>query len=201
MAKKQGTARDGKKAANKPKRGPRGAFLPGNREGAAGRPQGSRNRTTQMAAQVDSQRVAHMVTALNTANETFARQLDLMRGTEVIRSFRISLGLMPEGHKERAGDFRTPEGRYLLTRRNARSDYFLSIQVSYPNAEDLLRAQRNRWVAGGSIMVHGLPNSLRHSPDYYASTDWTDGCIALSNSDMVEFWLLSPDNMTIEITP
>ena len=38
-------------------------------------------------------------------------------------------------------------------------------------------------------------------PDYYASTDWTDGCIALSDSDMVEFWLLSHDNMPIEITP
>lgn len=36
----------GKKA--KPKRGPRGAFLPGNKEGAAGRPKGSRNRTTLM---------------------------------------------------------------------------------------------------------------------------------------------------------
>src|SRR5262249_30674261 len=60
------------------------------------------------------------------------RRMDLMRGEEVIRSFHVSLGLMPDGHKERAGDFRTPEGRYYLTRRNARSDFFLSIQVSYP---------------------------------------------------------------------
>ena len=41
-----------------------------------------------------------------------------------------SLGLNPVGHKERSGDFRTPEGRYWLTRRNTRSDFFLSIQVS-----------------------------------------------------------------------
>ena len=34
---------------------------------------------------------------------------------------------------------------------------------------------------GGSIMVHGLPNSLRHPPDYYATADWTDGCIAMSD--------------------
>ena len=129
------------------------------------------------------------------------RRLLLMKSGAVLRSYRVALGLMPRGTKERSGDFKTPEGVYQLTRRNPHSDYFLSIQVSYPNAEDLVRAQRNRWVAGGSIMVHGMPNTPRHPPDYYASTDWTDGCIALSNSDMVEFWLLSPDNMTIEITP
>ena len=70
---------------------------------------------------------------------------------------------MPAGTKQRSGDFRTPEGVYQLTRRNPHSDYFLSIQVSYPNAEDLQRAQRNRWEVGGSIMVHGWPNTLRHS--------------------------------------
>jgi murein L,D-transpeptidase YafK len=129
------------------------------------------------------------------------RRLYLMKNGAVLRTYRTALGLVPAGTKQRSGDFRTPEGVYQLTRRNAHSDYFLSIQVSYPNAEDLQRAQRNRWEVGGSIMVHGLPNNLRHPPDYYANTDWTDGCIALSNADMVEFWLLSPDNMTIEITP
>jgi murein L,D-transpeptidase YafK len=129
------------------------------------------------------------------------RRLYLMKNGAVLRTYRAALGLQPAGTKQRSGDFRTPEGVYQLTRRNPHSDYFLSIQVSYPNAEDQQRAQRNRWEVGGSIMVHGLPNTLRHPPDYYANTDWTDGCIALSNTDMVEFWLLSPDNMTIEITP
>jgi len=129
------------------------------------------------------------------------RRLYLMKGDNVVRSYRIALGLQPAGSKERSGDFRTPEGEYQLTRRNPHSDYFLSIQVSYPNAADLERARRNRWPVGGSIMVHGLPNSLRHPPDYYATADWTDGCIALSNADMVEFWLLSHDNMPIEIMP
>jgi len=129
------------------------------------------------------------------------RRLYLLDGERVVRSYRIALGLVPAGSKERAGDFRTPEGVYQLTRRNAHSDYFLSIQVSYPNAADIQRARRNRWQAGGSIMVHGWPNSLRHPPDYYATADWTDGCIAMSNADMVEFWLLSHDNMPIEIMP
>ncbi len=129
------------------------------------------------------------------------RRLYLMKGDSVLRSYRIALGLNPVGHKEREGDFRTPEGRYRLTRRNPRSDYFLSIQVSYPNEEDLARARRNGWKAGGAIMIHGLPNRMRHPPEYYETRDWTDGCIAVSNADMVEIWLLTPDNAPIEILP
>jgi len=129
------------------------------------------------------------------------RRLYLMRHGEVLRSYRVALGLMPEGPKERSGDFRTPEGRYQLERRNSRSDYFLSIQVSYPNDEDVRRARRQHLDPGGSIMIHGLPNNQRHPPAYYSTSDWTDGCIAMSNSDMVELWLMTPDNTPIEILP
>ena len=129
------------------------------------------------------------------------RRLDLMRHGQVLRSYRIALGLDPQGPKQRAGDFRTPEGLYYLARRNPRSDYFLSIQVSYPNAEDLRRAQREHVDPGGSIMIHGLPNTLSHKPSYYAGSDWTDGCIALSDSDMVEVWLMTRDNTPIKILP
>ena len=129
------------------------------------------------------------------------RRLYLMRGDEVLRDYRISLGLNPVGHKERSGDFRTPEGRYWLTRRNTRSDFFLSIQVSYPNQEDQRHARRNRWDPGGSIMIHGLPNSPRHASEHYATRDWTDGCIAVSNADMVEIWLMTGNNVPIDIQP
>jgi len=129
------------------------------------------------------------------------RKLYLLRRGEVIRSYRVALGLQPQGPKEHAGDFRTPEGHYQLTRRNTRSDYFLSIQVSYPNADDMRRAHTQHLDPGGSIMIHGLPNNLRHPPDYYATADWTDGCIALSNSDMVEVWLMTQDNVRVDILP
>jgi len=129
------------------------------------------------------------------------RRLDLMRAYSVLRSYKVALGLNPVGQKERSGDFRTPEGTYYLSRRNARSDFFLSVQVSYPNDADLARARRNHWQSGGSIMIHGLPNSLKHPPEYYERHDWTDGCIAVSNADMVEIWLLTPDNIPIDIRP
>jgi murein L,D-transpeptidase YafK len=129
------------------------------------------------------------------------RRMELLRGSEVLRSYRVALGLVPTGQKERVGDFRTPEGRYYLTRRNARSDFFLSILVSYPGPADLKRAKRNRWDPGGSIMIHGLPNQLKREPNYYQEKDWTDGCIAVSNSDMVEIWLLTNSNTPIDILP
>lgn len=152
------------------------------------------------AAPAVSAIVTQYPTATRVVVHKSARRLDLMRGEEVLRSFRVSLGLMPSGHKEREGDFRTPEGRYYLTRRNPRSDFFLSIQVSYPNDRDIRNAKSNGWEPGGAIMIHGLPNRLKRDPDYY-ERDWTDGCIAVSNADMVEIWLLTHNNTPIDILP
>ena len=129
------------------------------------------------------------------------RRLLLMHGGNIVRAYKVQLGLAPVGQKERSGDFRTPEGTYRLERRNPRSDFFLSIKVSYPNPEDLRRARVRHWDTGGSIMIHGLPNQLRHEADYYESHDWTDGCIAVSNADMTEIWMLTPDGAPIDILP
>lgn len=129
------------------------------------------------------------------------RRLFLKRDGVVLRSYRVALGLNPVGHKEREGDFRTPEGQYRLVRRNPRSEFFLSMQVSYPDDEDLRQARRNGWPAGGAIMIHGLPNDPRKGLDYYATQDWTDGCIAVTNADMLEIWMLVPDGTPIEIRP
>ena len=128
-------------------------------------------------------------------------KLYLYSGSRLLGEYKVQLGLSPAGQKVREHDFRTPEGSYRLARRNTRSDYFLAIQVSYPNKEDEQRARKNRWAPGGSIMIHGFPNIPKHPAAYYASNDWTDGCIALSNADMVEVWLLTPDNAPIDILP
>jgi murein L,D-transpeptidase YafK len=129
------------------------------------------------------------------------RRLYLLRDGQPYRSYKVALGLNPIGHKEREGDFRTPEGRYRLDARNSTSDFFLSIHLSYPSADDMTRARAHHWAPGGSIMIHGLPNVPKRPVDYYRSTDWTDGCIALTNDDMLEVWLLTRANTPIEIRP
>ena len=129
------------------------------------------------------------------------RKLFLLRDGKVLRSYKIALGLQPDGHKVVEGDFRTPEGKYLLNRRNPNSEYFLSIQISYPNEQDVARARKLGARPGGVIMIHGQPNLPRKPRDYYDNVDWTEGCIALSNSDMVEIWLMTPPDTPIEIQP
>ncbi len=129
------------------------------------------------------------------------RRLFLMDGGTIIRSFRIHLGLEPKGPKERSGDYRTPEGDYRLERRNPRSEFFLSIEISYPNPTDLARARAHHWQPGGQIMIHGLPNQLNSPLSYYRHSDWTDGCIAVSDADMMQIWMLTHDGMPIDIEP
>jgi murein L,D-transpeptidase YafK len=129
------------------------------------------------------------------------RKLYLMAGDEVLRSYDIALGLVPEGHKTREGDFRTPEGEYLLTNRRIDSDYFMAIQISYPNRDDVAHASANGESAGSYIMIHGQPGSPKNSASYYATFDWTDGCIAVSNAAMVDIWQLTAKNTPITIYP
>lgn len=129
------------------------------------------------------------------------RKLLLFREGRVLREFDISLGLSPKGPKLREGDYRTPEGLYYLDLRNPDSDFFLSVRISYPNRSDIQRARSQGYPPGSFIMVHGLPNQPDRPVSFYESEDWTDGCIALGNDDMIEFWFLTENDIPIEILP
>ena len=133
--------------------------------------------------------------------EKGARKLHLLRDGEIFKTFRIALGIRPVGDKKQEGDFRTPEGRYLLDIKNPNSEYFLSIRISYPDVRDRREAQKEGVDPGGAIMIHGQPNVPTRSEAYYRTQDWTNGCIAVSNSDMIDIWLMTGDNTPIEIRP
>ncbi len=133
--------------------------------------------------------------------EKAARKLHLMQDGRTFRTFDIALGIQPDGDKEREGDFRTPEGRYRLDVRNPNSEFFLSIHISYPNQRDRREARQDGVDPGGSIMIHGQPNLPTKSEAYYRSQDWTNGCIAVSNSDMIDIWLMTGENTPIDIRP
>ena len=133
--------------------------------------------------------------------EKAARKLHLIIDGEPFRTFDIALGIRPQGDKEHEGDFKTPEGAYWLDTRNPKSEFFLSIHVSYPNDDDARQARSKGLQPGGAIMIHGQPNEPTRSEAYYRTQDWTNGCIAVSNSDMIDIWLMTPDNTPIEIKP
>ncbi len=129
------------------------------------------------------------------------RKLYLLADGEIFRQMDIALGLVPEGHKVQEGDFRTPEGTYVIEAKNPDSDYFLSLKISYPNASDRATARRLGVEPGGQIMIHGLPNEPRYAESRYVGADWTDGCIAVSNSDMIDLWQMTIVPTPIEIRP
>jgi murein L,D-transpeptidase YafK len=130
-----------------------------------------------------------------------ARQLLLLSGDRVIKSFRIALGRNPDGPKIRAGDGRTPEGHYVLDRRNPASRFHRSIHISYPAPVDIERSRALHASPGGDIMIHGVPPGAEPLGSDQADQDWTEGCIALSNPEIDEIWGQVSDGTPIDILP
>jgi lipoprotein-anchoring transpeptidase ErfK/SrfK len=130
-----------------------------------------------------------------------AHRLELMSHGEPVKAYKISLGKQPRGPKLAEGDRRTPEGFYWLDWRKTSDRFNLAMHVSYPNIDDAARARREGTSPGGMIMIHGTPISDDYPEWYFASLDWTDGCIAMNNADMREVWSLVKDGTMIEIRP
>jgi murein L,D-transpeptidase YafK len=129
------------------------------------------------------------------------RVLGLYRDGRLAATYPIALGHSPEGHKEREGDGRTPEGLYSICNRNPRSRFHLFLGLSYPNADDADAARRAGRISkaehrqivdaieagrqppwdtplGGEIGIHGAGTA----------SDWTLGCIALENEAIEQLW-------------
>lgn len=142
------------------------------------------------------------------------RLLWLWDGNRLAGEYPIGLGWAPEGHKSQEGDGRTPEGSYYVCTRNGSSRYYLSLGLSYPNAEDAAAALasgridaatcdrivqaiaaggRPPWDTplGGEIMIHG----------HGSNRDWTAGCIAVDDAIMDILWAFCPIGTEVQILP
>ena len=133
--------------------------------------------------------------------EKAARTLTLFDRQRPIRTYRIALGPNPVGHKQQEGDGRTPEGKYVIDFRKPDSSFHRALHISYPNPADRRRARRRGVSPGGAIMIHGLPNGLGHIGAAHRLSDWTLGCIAVTNEEIEEIWRLVKDGTEIEIRP
>jgi murein L,D-transpeptidase YafK len=129
------------------------------------------------------------------------RMLYLVRDNRVFASYRVALGRSPVGHKVFQGDGRTPEGLYILDRRNSGSRFYRSIRISYPSSRDHAEAYKYGEPPGGLVMIHG--QAAESGTGYYGSRgwDWTEGCIAVSNAEMDEIWAATDEGTPIEILP
>ena len=126
------------------------------------------------------------------------RRMYLLHNRTVLKSFRIKLGFTPEGHKLQQGDGRTPEGLYFIDRRNPKSSFHLSRGISYPNAKDRATARALGKDPGGDIFIHGGPPK---GTTYDGSSDWTWGCIAVTDRQMETIYSMVKKNTPILIRP
>jgi murein L,D-transpeptidase YafK len=129
------------------------------------------------------------------------RKLYLRRRGQTLKWFWIALGRRPVGRKIEIGDGRTPEGVYRIVGREARSDFYRALRLSYPNRADRERARRAGANPGGGIMIHAVPHGFEPTGPGERMIDWTDGCIAVTNADMDEIWTRVADGTRVEIRP
>ncbi len=113
------------------------------------------------------------------------RRMFLLHNEDILKAYNFHLGFAPEGHKQVRGDGKTPEGSYLIDRRNPRSAFHLSVGISYPNAQDIARARAIGQNPGGDIFIHGQPNNEKAK-----GRDWTAGCIAVENDEIEEIYAM-----------
>ena len=127
------------------------------------------------------------------------KKLYLIADGEPFKSYHVVFGANPAGHKQQEGDERTPEGKYLLDYKKDDSALYKAIHISYPNQNDIENAKKRGVSPGGLIMIHGQRNGggwLAFASQFF---NWTNGCIAVTNSEMEEIWQAVDAGTPIEI--
>ena len=129
------------------------------------------------------------------------RAVGLYLEGRLARTYPCALGSRPLGHKQRAGDARTPEGQYYVCTRNQRSKFHLFLGISYPNTDDAAEARRDGRISQDEYRAIAEAIAARRQPPWDTplggeiglhgggtSSDWTLGCIALDNAAIEELW-------------
>lgn len=127
-----------------------------------------------------------------------AGQMYLLHNEKILKDYKIDLGFAPAGPKQFEGDGKTPEGTYLINRRNPNSAFHLSLGISYPNSKDVEFARSQGKRPGGDIFIHGKPNSNKRAAK---KENWTAGCIAVKDREIEEIYAMVRDGTLITIRP
>ena len=140
-------------------------------------------------------------------------RLTVCDGRRPVKTYRCAVG-GGKGNKVREGDRCTPEGVFYVCVKNPQSQYTRALGLSYPNVEDARRGLRDGLIdgaehdeivkaikrgtrppwkteLGGEIMIHGNG----------AGRDWTAGCVALDDDDILEVYAAIPLHTPVKIVP
>jgi len=129
------------------------------------------------------------------------RTMTLESDGHVVKTYKVALGGQPVGAKDRQGDHKTPEGEYVVDAKNANSQFYLALHLSYPNATDRARASKLGVSPGGDVEIHGLGKKYGWIGARHRLSDWTDGCIAVTNEEIEEVFGMVPVGTRVEIRP
>lgn len=123
--------------------------------------------------------------------DKFSRKCYVYKSGKMIKEFDVELGINWLGDKRFRGDMATPEGKYKVTKKKSQKEtkYHKALLINFPNDDDKIRfseAKRKGLIPsnaqiGGLIEIHG---------DGGKGIDWTEGCVALENSDMDKLFSL-----------
>jgi len=91
------------------------------------------------------------------------------------------------------------QGRYIIDGRNQHSAFHKALHISYPSPADTASARARHVNPGGAIMIHGMRNGMGWIGALHTNIDWTDGCIAVSDSEIDAIWAAVPTGTPIEI--
>lgn len=138
-----------------------------------------------------------------------AYKLDLYADGVLVKRYRAIFGKNNNGLKTKADDYITPVGDYRVCKIKDDSQYYKLIIINYPNEKDAGEALKRGLidekafkkifeankkglcpefdpVLGGDISIHGLGEYDFIFKNLPFSFNWTDGSIALNNSDIQE---------------
>lgn len=142
------------------------------------------------------------------------RKLELYSDGQIIGIFKIALGFSPSGDKEIEGDGKTPEGCFSICYINNRTPYLYFYGIDYPNIKDAKRGLEQGLISqeqyqqiidaikagdiplwktslGGEVGIHGGGSLV----------NWTQGCIAVSDTDILILKDYLKVGTSVEILP
>lgn len=146
--------------------------------------------------------------------------LKVKQGGETLEVFNnIATGRGGVGIKRRVGDDVTPKGRFKISWINRKSKYHIFYGFDYPSIENAKRGLREGLInkatynsvvrahnnntrppqytrLGGQVGIHGLGKG---SEKIHLLTNWTHGCVALTNKQIERLDRWIEKGMVVEI--
>jgi hypothetical protein len=109
----------------------------------------------------------------------------LYHGGKKKYTFEAEFGKNWLGDKMSRGDFATPEGKYIVTKKLSGSStiYYKALLINYPNKIDI--QEFNERIRNGKLPADArIGDLIEVHGEGGKGANWTQGCVALRNEDM-----------------